>query len=139
MDAPRWGRAALRVLPRLAKARRTVAAQPDLTELLRSLTPAAGSAPGDSRRRYFAVRAAVHLSRLLPANPRGDCLVRSLAVYAELRRQGWPVRFVSGVRRGPDGVVGHAWVEMDGEVIPELCEPANRRTYHVNFVYPPED
>jgi hypothetical protein len=139
MDAPRWGRAALRILPRLAKARRTVAAQPDLTELLRSLTPAAGSAPGDSRRRYFAVRAAVHLSRLLPANPRGDCLVRSLAVYAELRRQGWPVRFVSGVRRGPGGVVGHAWVEMDGEVIPELCEPANRRTYHVNFVYPPED
>ena len=139
MDAPTWGRAALPLLPGLAKARREVAAQPDLSELLASLTPAPARRPADRRSRYFAIRAAVHLSRLLPANRRGDCLVRSLAVYAELRRQGWPVRFVSGVRRGPEGVVGHAWVELDGEVLAELNEPANRRTYQVNFVYPPED
>jgi hypothetical protein len=84
------------------------------------------------------VRAVQHATRLFPTNSEGDCLVRSLAIYAALREQGWPVCFVSGVRRGVGGVQGHAWVELDGRVLAELGEPRNRELYQVNFAYPAE-
>ena len=138
VDVRRWTPAALRGAAGLLRARRALRRHPDLPGLLASLTPARALDEPDSTRRYHLARAAVHLSRLLPANPRGDCLVRSLTIYSELRRQGWPVSFVSGVRRDGGAVVGHAWVELDGRVIPELGEPENRNLYHVNFVYPPE-
>jgi hypothetical protein len=46
---------------------------------------------------------------------------------------------VSGVRREAGGVVGHAWVELGGTVLPELGEPpAVLEQYAVNFRYPAE-
>ncbi|HEU0015987.1 MAG TPA: lasso peptide biosynthesis B2 protein [Longimicrobium sp.] len=139
--APSLAPSLLRMLRRVMRVRRAVRVQPDLRRLLGSLTPPTAPEPTDARaawRRFELVRGACHAVRLLRTNPRGDCLVRSLAVYAALREQGWPVRFVSGVRRGATDIEGHAWVEMDGRVLWELNEPDNRRFYQVNFTYPPE-
>ena len=41
----------------------------------------------------------------------GKCLPRSLLRYWLHRREGSPARFVMGVRRGPDQLMAHAWVE----------------------------
>lgn len=72
--------------------------------------------------------------RLLRIDSGGSCLVRSLAIYTALRNRGWPAVFVSGVRRTDEGaLLGHAWVELDGEVLPELNEPDNRRLFRVNI------
>jgi hypothetical protein len=110
-----------------------------IPELLRSLTPdASAPARGSLKRRWSSVHGVRWAARLLPGrNPLGDCLVRSLATYAALRRQGWPVTFVSGVRRDAEGVVGHAWVELEGRVLRELGEPRNREHYAVNLEFPP--
>jgi len=120
------------------EARRALGRGSDIHELLRSLTPPVlPKTRGTVKRRWktvHGIRWAVHV---LPGrNPRGNCLVRSLAIYTSLRRQGWPVTFVSGVRRDADGVVGHAWVELEGRVLRELGEPRNRQHYAVNVEYP---
>ncbi len=131
--------AVLAALRSVREARRALGRGPGIHELLRSLTPP--TLPRDRgtvKRRWSTVHGIRWAVHLLPGrNPRGDCLVRSLAIYTALRRQGWPVTFVSGVRRDADGVVGHAWVEMEGRVLRELGEPRNRQHYVVNLEYPP--
>jgi hypothetical protein len=105
--------------------------------LLTELTPARTAVrPTTALGRLRIVRGIRWALRLLPGGREGRCLVRSLATYAALRRQGLPVQFVSGVRRTATGVTGHAWVELDGKVIPELGEPHNPRWYAVNVRYP---
>jgi hypothetical protein len=59
----------------------------------------------------FGVRWA---SRLLGSGASGVCLVRALSLFVALRDRGWPVDFVSGVRRDATTIVGHAWVELEG-------------------------
>lgn len=109
----------------------------DIRRLLASLEPAAPPAERSSeRRRFRTVRAIRWAARLLPTLGSGSCLVRSVALYAALRRQGWPVVFASGVRREPDGVHGHAWVELDGRILPELNEPGNPGLYRVVLRHP---
>lgn len=138
LRAPEAARALLPGIRWVLHARRALRRSRDPNTLLPALSPAAAvAAPALCTRRRFRTVLGIRLaSRLLRTNPRGDCLVRSLAVYAALRTQGWPVGFVSGVRRDASGVVGHAWVEMDGKVLWELLEPANRRMYRVHFEFP---
>lgn len=128
----------LAALPVVREARRALGRGLGIRELLGALTPPAPPRTrGSVERRRATVRGIRLAVRLLPGrNPRGDCLVRSLATYAALRRQGWPVAFVSGVRRDVDGVVGHAWVELEGAVLRELDEPRNRERYTVNLEHP---
>jgi hypothetical protein len=122
---------------RLLRARRALRRYADIPRLLASLTPARGPrAPGAWGRRARSVLGIRWAMRLLPRGADGPCLVRSLAVYSALRSQGWPVEFVSGVRRHAGGVTGHAWVELEGEVLPELAEPHNARMFAVNVRYP---
>ncbi|HEX7120061.1 MAG TPA: lasso peptide biosynthesis B2 protein [Longimicrobiales bacterium] len=90
-----------------------------------------------SRARIRLARGIKWASRLVPARGIGRCVIRSLALYHALRVRGLPVEFVSGVRRDATGVVGHAWVEVNGRVLPELAEPDNPRVYRENFRYPP--
>jgi len=105
--------------------------------LLASLTPALGAAPRITmRERKGLVRGTRWALRLLPDGEVGGCVVRSLVLYRTLRRRGLPVDFVSGVRRDGDRVVGHAWVELNGIVVPELDEPTNPHIFRVNFRYP---
>ena len=57
-------------------------------------------------------------SRLVGTGPYGACLVRALSMFVAFRDRGWPVDFVSGVRRDATAVVGHAWVELEGAPLP---------------------
>jgi len=66
--------------------------------------------------------------RLLP----DTCLYRALARYAVLRRAGHPARFVMGLDPKAADIVGHAWVELDGEPVGEAVEPG----LTVTFSYP---
>lgn len=127
-------------LVRIVRARQAVHRQPDIARLLAALTPV--TPPGEPglrgslRKRVRTVRGIRWAMRLLPRGAAGPCLIRSLAIYTALRRQGWPVEFVSGVRRTAGGVTGHAWVELEGQVLPELGEPHNRRIFRANVRYP---
>jgi hypothetical protein len=134
---PRTARNVALALPTLFAVHRALARETDITALLDRLTPrSAPAGQGSARLRQRLVQGVRWGVRLFPRNPRGDCLLRSLALYALLRRHGWPAVFVSGVRREGAEVVGHAWVELDGRVLDELNEPGNRHIYHVNVVHP---
>jgi hypothetical protein len=130
--------AALRALPALVRVLYRVRREPNLWRLMASLTRPPARRRGSLAWRRYTVSALRHLARIAPRGGAGLCLVRSVAVYVALRRQGWPVVFVSGVRREGEGVVGHAWVEYEGRPLPELGEGAEACRYVVNFRYPAE-
>jgi len=122
--------------PAMFRARRALRRRSAMREVLEALTPVSPGSPPSPAVRRRTVRAVRRLSRVLPRNAEGDCLLRSLTIYTKLRREGLPVVFRSGVRRTAEGIVGHAWVELDGVVLPELGEPDNPTLYRVNFTYP---
>lgn len=133
----------VRALAPVWRVRRALDRERDVRRLLASLTAQASPAQPPARggipplhAREHVVRGVRWATQLLPLGAHGRCLVRSLALYVELRRAGWPVVFVSGVRRDAERVAGHAWVELDGRVLPELGEPNNRSLYAVNLRYP---
>jgi Transglutaminase-like superfamily len=67
-------------------------------------------------------RQIVALSSLLARRPprfRANCLERSLLAYRFLARANADPRLVVGVRSGEQGLLGHAWVTVDGEPIHE--------------------
>ena len=127
-----------RTLPLVGRVRRTLR-RGTVHDVLAALTPRAGPATrGTPRRRWRTVRAIHWAFRLLPLGPdEGNCLPRALAMYAALRAQGWDVDFVSGVKRGPHGLVGHAWVEENGAPLGDLSGWENTTGYQANFRYPP--
>ncbi len=126
------------VLPLLARVRRALRHR-DVRQVLASLTPrVAPTTRSTPRRRWRTVRAIHWACKLLPIGPaEGNCLPRALAMYAALRRQGWNVAFVSGVRRDATGLVGHAWIEEDGELLRELGGWERFPEYRPSFRYPP--
>jgi hypothetical protein len=124
-------------LPYVYRARRAVRGSPDLRELLPSLSPRVASRATASRAsRFRTTRGVRWAARLLRTVPGCDCLVRSLALYAALRDQGCPVSFVSGVHVREGLPTSHAWLELDGRVLPELREFTNAAIYRENFRYP---
>lgn len=128
---------AVRALPTVLRVWLALRRYRPLADLLASLTPARPrTRRTDPVRRARTVRGVRWAVWLLRIRPHGACLVRSLALYRALRHQGWPVVFVSGVRRSAGAIGGHAWVELDDEVLPELVEPMNRMYYAENFRYP---
>lgn len=123
--------------PLVLRVRRAARRVRDLQGLLASMTPATGpEARITMRERKGLVRGTRWALRFLPDGDVGGCVVRSLVLYRTLRRRGLPVDFVSGVRRDGDRIVGHAWVELNGIVVPELDEPTNPHIFRVNFRYP---
>ena len=136
--APGVIRDTLRELPGLLRVLRLLRREPNLSRLLARLVPDTGPAlPLAERRRYRVVRGVRWGLKLLRVQPEGDCVPRSLAVFARLRRLGAQAMFVSGVRQSRAGLHGHAWVELDGEVLPELNEPLGV-TYVPNVRFPPD-
>ena len=145
--APGVLRDTLLELPGLLRVLRLLRAEADVTHLLahldappnapdaRAANTASPLRPLAERRRYRVVRGVRWGLKLLRVRPEGDCLPRSLAVFARLRQLGAPAVFVSGVRRSDAGLHGHAWVELDGEMLPELSEPLGVR-YEPNLRYP---
>ena len=127
------------VLPTARRVRGALRRHRDIRQVLNSLTP--NPLPPTQTtpyRRWRTIRALRWAFKRFPLGPdQGDCLPRSLAIYAALRAQGWPAIFVSGVRKEGDRILGHAWVELDGSVLPELSyrrEPAG--PYVPSFRYP---
>lgn len=126
-----------RAAPWLLRAWRAARKGGGVEETLRALEPAPAPAARSTvyaRRRM--VRGIRWGMRLLPRGAEGRCLLRSLAVYGAIRSQGWPAVFVSGVRREGGSVLGHAWVELEGQPLPELCESNRLSTYTVNVRHP---
>lgn len=72
---------------------------------------AASAGDGRAGRVDRVVRAVVRLSTHLPFRDR-DCLQRSLVLYRELSKEGATPTLVLGFSKEPDGVRGHAWVEI---------------------------
>lgn len=64
------------------------------------------------------------VAHILPWRP--ACLTRSLALWSLLREQGVVGRFCVGARLGPDGVLAHAWVELNGQVLNDAPDVACR-------------
>lgn len=126
-----------RVLPGLVEARHRLRNESNLRRLFEQATPALPRERSSERHRARTVWAIRSATRLLRLNPNGDCVLRSFAIYRALRHEGWPVSFVSGVRRAGGLVDGHAWVEYQGQVLPELGEPMNPLLYRESFRWPP--
>lgn len=136
LRAPSLIRDTLRALPLVVRVRRAARHQPDLHRLMATLTPAIPPRRSAARRRRRLVEG-IRWATWIVRDPRiGRCVIRSLAIYRALRQQGWQVEFVSGIRRDANGLIGHAWVELDGQVLPELRQWRNRMLYRVNFRYP---
>jgi hypothetical protein len=126
-----------RELGRMARVQAAVRRRRDLHRLLAYLTPPeAVQRPLDPIDRALLVRH-IRLARRLC---RGNGKEGALSLYRTLRLYGYPAVFVSGIRAGEaDDAAGHAWVELNGRVLPELNEPNNREVYRVNFEYPAPD
>lgn len=130
----------VRALPEVLAARRAAGRERDPRRLLEwASTAPRRRSPLTAARRRRLTRGIRWAAGIVPTGGVGRCVIRSLALYRALRRYGLDVSFVSGVRREGEQIVGHAWVEEGGRVLPELGEPLNRELYKVNFEYPPKD
>ena len=124
-----------RVMPSVIHAFVTIRRERSLFRILDLLTPRSHKSRSSVQDRMHAVRAVRWACKLMPGRS-DSCLLRSLAIYSVLRRQAWPVTFVSGVGKTADDVVGHAWIELNGEVLPELLASHLHLYYTPSFRYP---
>jgi len=60
------------------------------------------------------------------------CLYRALGRYTALVRVGIPVRFVMGLRREGEEIIGHAWLEFRERPLGEVVDPR----FVVTYAYP---
>lgn len=75
--------------------------------------------------RANALRWAVdRAARLSPRRP--ACLTRSLALWSLLGHQGIDCSLRFGARPGPDGLLAHAWVELNGVVLNDTPDVVQR-------------
>jgi hypothetical protein len=127
----------LSFVPLVLRVRRAVRRHSDMRLLLESVSSMTVTGPLSPRMsRELVVAGVLYAFRLLGAGSAGSCLVRALAVYVALRQRGWPVEFVTGLRRRGAAIVGHAWVECDGGVLLEMEQPDIGALYHTNFRFP---
>jgi len=61
------------------------------------------------------------------------CMKQALLLYYFYRRAKKPVRVCFGVRKGANGLQGHAWLEYKGEPVAELEDP--RLNFVVTYIY----
>ena len=85
--------------------------------------------------RVIAIVCRVCRARLfsLPIFPRA-CMRRSLALYRELTRMGYPATIHFGVRRLGTELAGHSWVTLAG--VP-IGEPHPLELLSIAYSYPP--
>jgi hypothetical protein len=93
-------------------------------ERLVRLMAAPRAAARDPRLEHFSVRVAGRLWR----RSDGPCLERSLALHRSLGSAGANPTLVCGMARESDGLVGHAWVEVDEQLLAEPRDPKERYT-----------
>lgn len=132
----------LRFVPLVLRVRRALRRHADLRALLDTLCPNERELGSRRQRKRAEPREAVSVGvhwavRLVGGGRFGECLVRALATFVALRQRGWPVEFVSGVRRTGSTIVGHAWVEYAGGVLLEIEQPHVCAKFEQNFRFPP--
>lgn len=107
-----------------------------LPRAMRWLDPGLGPGPARAGVLDRHLRVATGLFRDVRRRIGSNCMRRSLVLFRCLRREGFPVAIVFGVKRNGDGGLdGHAWIEIDSRPILEPGEP--REEFAVAFVYPP--
>jgi hypothetical protein len=79
------------------------------------------------------VRAAWWASRLQLRRFPDNCFERSLLTYRFLALTGADPRLVLGMRREVDGLVGHAWVTVDGRAVQDSSESVHRFAQLIEF------
>jgi hypothetical protein len=104
-----------------------------LRTLVQIVSPAAQPGSRDRERERRIGLFADWASRVVRPTTRGNCLERSLAAYRYLVRAHADPRLVIGFRRGEDGVLGHAWVLVDGQPISD--SPATVAEYQVALCF----
>ncbi len=74
--------------------------------------------------RQFLIRSARRAQRIVrrSTGTGGNCLVRSLTLWAILLRRGLPTDLRVGFRKRDGRVEGHAWLEHDGAPINETLQ-----------------
>jgi len=70
----------------------------------------------------------------LPGGGRWACLPRSLALFRLARRRGVAARLHCGVRRNGGGLIGHAWLTVDGA---PLLPSEETSEWIETYTYPP--
>jgi hypothetical protein len=100
-----------------------------LRTLVQIVSPTPHPGTRDPRREQRIALFADWASRIVRPTTRGNCLERSLVAYRYLVRAHADPRLVIGFRRGDDGVLGHAWVLVDGQPLGD--SPAAVAEYHV--------
>ena len=78
-----------------------------------------------------------HWLGLFPANQKGNCFPRAVALYRLARTHGFPVRFQCGVQRQGAQLDGHAWLLMDNRAF--LESTSQWEHFAVTFSFPPAD
>jgi hypothetical protein len=102
-----------------------------LSQLSSPETPDSGIKPVSLSNALRVVERWLTYLHLVP----NTCLYRSLGRYAALASVGIPVRFVMGVCRDGDNLLGHAWLEHAGVPLNETIDPR----YVITYAYPPLD
>jgi hypothetical protein len=97
--------------------------------LVQIVSPAPRGGPRDPRRERQIALFADWASRIVRPRASGNCLERSLASYRYLVRAHADPRLVIGFRRDEGGVLGHAWVLVDGQPLSD--SPATIAEYQV--------
>lgn len=121
----------------LRRVRRVLRATTDPAEALPRLTPAprplprTGTAPAGWGE--HALRWAMRLVRPAPHDPE---MVRVLALYTLLRRQGWPVVYRSTAGDAPLDGRAATWIELDGRVLAVSGSFAGTRRTRATFTHP---
>jgi hypothetical protein len=100
-----------------------------LRTLVKIVSPAPGPGSRDPRRERKIARFADWASRIVRPMTQGNCLERSLVAYRYLVRAHADPRLVIGFRRGDRGILGHAWVLVDGRPLSD--SPAAVAEYQV--------
>jgi len=126
------------VLPAVIKTALLQRRSADIRKLVATLTPDPDqkNSIGHHYSQRRLVRGVKWSLRFLGLSSPGPCLLRSLSLYRLLRKQGKPAVFVCGLHKVESDVMGHAWVEIDGKVLPELKEGNNRKCFNISIEYP---
>jgi hypothetical protein len=93
----------------------------------------AGGRNARPERHSLVIQLAWWTSRLQAWRFPENCLERSLVTYRFLALDGADPRLVFGMRRGADGLLGHAWVTVKGRAVQDLSESVHDFTQLIEF------
>jgi hypothetical protein len=91
------------------------------------------ASPRSRRRDPGRERLTLAIAGRLWRRSEGTCLERSLTVFRELGRAGASPRLVLAMAREREGLVGHAWVEVDGHALLERDDPRDHNVPVVTY------